>query len=256
VAISSLLDIAWTHAYWTEGPEFVASAPAAGSSGDSFRIGAISLNAPSSPSVYLDTWPDEVGTDDLTQATSTKRPQYIASDAGLNNKPVVHFERWPTVNRSWLKVQFAASMSPIIDTVLIGRLWNHTGNGTFLDGYAVRHRFYYQTSSTPDVYAINPESSGFSANRTGGVLDTSAHLWRYRMKSGDQLVAVDGTTVINNNAANPHPTLDGLTIGDTFGETGAADTLDLVFVGLYSGELTSTQLSDLRSYCQTAYGTG
>lgn len=251
-SISDLLAVGWTHAYCTEGPEFLAANPAS-SGGGGLVAGPISLT-PGTPAVTpISNWPDEVGTADLAQASAGLQPTLVAADTDLNGKPSVSFDGFDDL----MKVAFGSSMTLPVDVIMIGHIHNLNGNRTMLDGSSVRKRLAYQISSTPDVYVIQPAacaSPNFATTLTGGLPDLVGHMWRYRMQSFTALFAVDGVSAIAGNAANTMCNLEGITVGNGFAGTASA-AIDVAFVGCYPGVLSAGQLSDLLAFSQSHYGT-
>lgn len=247
-SIADLLAVGWTHAWCTEGPEFLSAVPSGGFSG--IVVGSVGVGG---AAATVATWPDEIGTADLTQATASLQPLYVPSDSNLNGKPTVSFDGFD----DYMRVTFGSPMAVPVDTVIIGRISSVNGNRTMLDGSSVAKLLSYRSSPTPDDYSINPAacaSPNFSAFLNGGTSDTTAHMWRYRMQSFTALFAVDGVTAISGNAANTMCDLEGITLANTRTASAAA-AIDVAFVGCYPGVLSAGQLSDILAFSQSHFST-
>lgn len=242
MAISSLLDIAWDHAYWTEGPEFTAT-PLTGSSG---RFSGVSSRG---GEAHVSSWPDEVGTADASTAAGTaNQPFYTSSSADLNGKPTVFLKSTEGIDRH-LRASFS-TLTPPLDIVVIGRC-NALGGFYFFDN-STSARFRFGTLTTGGADVINKWVLDFGGTtRYGSASDTTGHLFRIRADISDSLFVDEVSDIAANAGAS---TLDGLTFFDTFGLSGPLKG-EIAFIGVKDTVLTSTEISDLHSYAQSHYGT-
>lgn len=241
MAISSLLDIAWDHAYWTEGPEFVAAAP---SSSGGLRVGVMSLDAGGETKISL--WPDEVGTADATQASSASQPYYSPSSATLNGKPVVHGLSTDSIDRN-LAASFSSISLPY-DVVVIGRMY--VTSAMYFYGGSTRFGAIVQSGDPAPRWNIDT-GNGFPTP-FGSFADTTAHLFRIRAQAGADALWVDEVSDISASAGNA--SITDLMLLNTPTNSGALKG-EVAFYGVKAGGLSAGDASDLHTYCQSHYGT-
>lgn len=221
-----LTGVGWAHAYWAEGPEFVALGLADGAA--------------------VATWPDEIGTADLTQATSNKRPLYRASGTTFS-LPCIDFDG---SNDNLGPVAYSAIGLPHSVVVIVA---NDT-NGTdiyFVDGFDATHRrivgITFAGSAQWRHYA--------GASAVGGNASTTG-------KQALRSKIVSGTSdVLNVNGANAttatagDQTMTGLTAGSDYTGTGAFFNGRTVFIGVYAGDVTADGgWASLVTWASTKYG--
>lgn len=221
-----LTSIAWSHAYWAEGTEFTALGLA--------DAGVVS------------TWPDEVGSSDLSEATN--KPIYVASDATLNSKPLVRFDG---VNDK-LKGSFTSIPGPHT-IVMIGR---YLGGSTTTQRIAYDGASNYQNNLaispsnyvTPNRFSIVTSVSATTASNMP--YDNNPHLFRTLAKTlGQKLFVNEVDRNLTPDASNPN--LTGLTMGAR-GDSTQFGQWDIAFLGVYAGELAS--ITEFHEWAQVHYG--
>ena len=253
MAISSPLDITWDHAYWVEGPEFTALYGASGTGGG-LTVGYMSLNAGTSSST-IDTWPDEVGTLDATQATAANKPTYDpAGISAWNNQPYVDFPAAAGgggTNGTGLRTAtFTSSVQPNEIVVIARQTATQATAGELVWGVnsvgSQSHMIQANDATHWRMYA------GGTGITTGAILDTNAHVFDGQFNTTSSAFVIDGTTQASGDAggngfARLSIGMDGL---------GAVIAPQIVFVGVKLGALlTAGNRSDLVAYSQSKYGT-
>lgn len=220
------LSIAWDHAYWTEGAEFVALGLA-----DAAAVG---------------TWPDEVATSDLAQATAGNKPTYRASSASLGSRPVVEFDGVS----DYMQVDFTDLTQPN-EYVIVARLRSVPGasaNALLTDGFngTGRHLLgYVGASGAWRIFA--------GTSLDGGTADLVKHLFRGEFNTTSSKLFVDEVQQGSTGDAGSHA-CSGLTLGaNNAGATPGA--YDVAFVGISTSLLTAQNRTDLHSWAQSLYGT-
>jgi hypothetical protein len=191
----------------------------------------------------VSTWPDEIGSDDLVQATSSAQPYYVASSADFNSKPIV---QPPTTGRHWMRVTFGVSMGSTWEVVIVGRLY---AGSMLIDGSASFGRIGNVGGTTGDWLI----SQG--AVIQGGSPDGNLHVFRCTFKSGsnDEFFVDEVSTLGPGDAGTD--ALTGITVFDTFGLSAGQGT-EIAFVGLAAdGVLSAGNRSDIKSFAQSHYGT-
>lgn len=211
------------HAYWSEGPEFAAL-----SLGDGAAVA---------------TWPDEVGTADLTQGTAGSRPAYDAD--GLGGKPAVWFQ-----TDYMQTAAFAAGLGTPNGVACIFKFTTvPTGNAVVYDGIEVASR--HTLLRLGGAYWHYAGAGAFS----GGAMDnTNPHLSVGSFGNPGSLY-VDGSTVVNAQNVGTHG-ITGLTLGaDYSGVANKPAGIEIAFLGIYDTPLDSTARAALLAAAQSWYGT-
>ena len=221
MAITSPLDIAWTHSFWPEGPEFVASGIADGAG--------------------FEPWPDEDGTLDLDAANAFRQPVYHSSVASMGGRPSVEFD-----GDSLLQQSFATSnltqpytlafviLNITLPSAADGDLFKHSTGGVkvFME-------------STDGLWYMKSGASSFS----GPAADTSAHLVVCEFAGASSSMTFDGTEYAG--------TVDTAGLAGTFeiGGSSSANYIDahLPFLAFINRALTSTEKADLLTWHQEHY---
>lgn len=230
----SPLSIAWSHAYWTEGPEFLALALA--------DAGAVS------------TWPDEMATGDMTQATAGAKPTYRSASALLGNRPVVEFDGTADVMTS---ASYTAMTGPTC-VVAVARY-----RGALVPATVQNLFFLSSASDAPIEAAIDVDGTfDFWTSGAGGsgcpgpAIDNTKHLWRWLAKASAQDIWRDETDVGGVASGSTVRDITGtrLGAGPTRATPARFGAFDVAFLGLFDGELTAQNASDLHSWAQTLYG--
>jgi hypothetical protein len=221
-----ITDVGWAHAYWAEGPEFVALGYADGAA--------------------VSNWPDEIGTADLTQATGSKQPAYRASGTHFS-LPCVDFDG----TADFLGPVAYSSIGLTHSVVVI--VANDT-NGTdiyFVDGFDSTHRrivgITFPGSSQWRHYA-GASAVGGSGTAAG------KHALRSKIVSGtSDLLTADGANATTATAGDQ--TMTGLTAGADYTGTGAFFNGRTAFIGVYSGDVTGDGgWAGLVTWASTKYG--
>lgn len=163
-----IADVGWAHAYWAEGSEFA----------------ALSYSA----DAEVTSWPDEVGTIDLSSAAG-KYPLYRAT-GGPNSKPGVQGDAVD----DYLTGTYGAALTGTWTRVVIA-VEKVSGNQRFADN-----------GTTGSVAALDAQATNYLAsagtNRTGGVpVNNTARL--LVMRSGvSPYLAVDNASAITLTIGN------------------------------------------------------
>lgn len=250
-----MLDIGWTHAYWTEGPKFTALSYSDG--------GAVSL------------WPDEIGAlrglvvgtmslgggsagVDAVQATGSKQPLHRASSASFNSKPIVEFNGTDHyLVTPILPTELTAYLPPLdqpFQAVIIAR----TRSLTMSNQFFVSHRETADSSelvgtSTLDKWRFLGNNGGADS---AGNANTNAHLFRREVNNGADKLYVDETLTLDATGMNigvgKGTGVSMAARGD--GAVGTYARLDLAFVG-FIPTLTAGEKVDIRSYSTSHFGT-
>lgn len=236
MTITSPLDIAWTHAYWVEGPEFLASRPVPSGG---LQVGSLSLKPPVAASNAVATWPDEVGTLDLSQATALNQPQYDAAHASWG-KPAVTFNGSQRMKSALL----GSPIAQPFDVVVIAR--RSVAGATFsiaFDGHT--NRVQVGTNSVPDDWLF------FMTGAVGGgTPNTSKHLIRARADATDAIYVDES---LQGSGAGGTTALDGVSVSARDGFNNWQG--EIVFVGVKAGGLSAGDISDLHAWSQSYYST-
>lgn len=222
------LSVGWAHAYWTEGTEFAAQ-------------GYSDTDA-------VSTWPDEVGTDDLAQATGTNQPTYDA-DGGPNSTPAVLGDE----TDDWLDGAFTSAISQGLTVVLIAAMGADTNDFTVLvDGDANRILAFQNPAGTANVYF------GGGAGSTDTTYDFTGdeqHLWVIYYNTTASSFDVDGTNYGGTLSINTGD-IDGLTLFSSRSQ--ASNTFNsgpYSFVGVFDGDVTTDpNWSDFLTWVTSHYG--
>lgn len=220
-AFNPITGVGWAHAYWTEGTEFTALSYSNG--------GAVS------------SWPDEVGTDDLAQATGIKQPLYRAS-TGPGSKPAVQGD----ASNDLLQVTFGSSIASSWTVVVVARE-KVSANQRMFDNGAGGGVAVLDVQSTPNysITAGTARTGGTPSNDTDHLYVVCAGTSPYFERDGTSIV----TSTIGTN------TLTGLTLfSDRLDSTRKAAHL-ISFVGVYNGDARGDAgWASFKSWVSTNYG--
>lgn len=223
-AFDPINDVGWEHAYWVEGPEFIATGP--------------------SDTVGQQTFPDEVGTTDLTQSTSSARPVYRTTGPSSGFKCLT----FDGSNDGYPATSFT-SIGLTHSVVIICFQSSGASDRYVIDGFDSTHRRivgFQASGSTYRHYA--------GASATGGTMSSSNHAYRSKIVSGtSDLLTVDGSSVTTASAGDQ--TMTGITIGSAYDRAGAFFVGELMFVGIYAGDVTADGgWAGLVSWASSKYG--
>ena len=216
------LSIAWRNAFWTEGESFIA------------------LGLPDGASVA--TWPDEVGTDDVSQGTASLQPEYHASLAGLNGRPGITGD---TVD-DYLRASSSPDFNGPNTIVMVGYVPD------------VANEYRPVTLSDNEVNVGPILSSGPTNWRVyggdwleDGTTDTNGHIIIATVDGASSEIMVDGTAT-SGSAGTTNNDAAGITLfaNRTLANNGGT----MAFVGIKSGTLTAQEKSDLTAWAADTYG--
>jgi hypothetical protein len=215
----SPLQVGWTHAYWAEGPEFVALGLSDG--------GAVS------------TWPDEVGTLDALQATTAKKPSYSAA-GGPNSTPTATFDGGDGVLTGTHSQAQTWSIVTIVKTTAPGGIYYFLGSPSPLVTLTMNN------SGTP---------YGFYAGAPGpgvGTVNTSWHLMRCKGAGASSVTELDGTPATGNAGS---ASLGNIGIGSYDGAGGVGLVGSICFVGIANGDVTTDpKWASFKAWVTSHYG--
>jgi hypothetical protein len=216
-AFNPLTDVAWDHAYWAEGPEYVALG---------YGNGVESVN-----------WPDEIGTADLPRGGGGTGALYSAT-GGANSKPALNFatSRWhQTGVLSW-----AAPWS----WVVIGK-HGGTNSTRIISGQ-------HANPSFSQIYRDGSGNFGFYMNGevADGAADTNNHMFlAYCPASGSRVLGVDGAESSGGTSGLT------LTVLNTSGGNAEYGNCVLSFVGVKLADVRSDSgWAGFNSWCESYYG--
>lgn len=259
MAISSPLDITWSHAYWVEGPEFLALyGGSPGAAAATSRVGMVAVQAATGipDGTRIDTWPDEVGTLDATQGTSTNEPTYHTAAASLNGKPYIDFPDSDQVgapdNAVGLRTASFTGVNQPNEIVVIARQTaTPTIGGHFFWGLTGASQSHMISSKDADQWRAYDGSQNAD---TGTILDTNAHVFDAIFDYPTIVdLRIDGTSQATFVPAFQH-SLDRFSIG--MDGIGGNIYPYIVFVGVKLGaKLSAGDRSDLVSWSSGYYGT-
>lgn len=216
-AFNPVTGIAWAHAYWAEGPEFVALGYA---------------NA-----ATVGTFPDEIGTADLIQAS----PVNTYRSTGFNSHPTVQAEAGSAK-------RMAATFTSIAQPFTVVAVLNNIGGGVLISNNTADTSWAFQKSTAWNIY-------GGSAVIGGGTPNNSAHLMVGVFNGASSKVIVDGVTLVTGSAGTVSAsamTLFGLSTTATFN---VSNGCQVPFAAIAPSVLGTADLAALLSWSQGHYAT-
>lgn len=222
----SPLQVGWRNAWWAEGPRFT----------------ALGL----SDAAAVSTWPDEIGSEDLTQSGSA-RPTYRSAGT-INSKPTVRGNGTQQyLNRTAASFSILSQPDTVVMVAKYATLSN-TPDPYLIDGAGSTRQII-----TGKDGGTNTQWLAFAGSIVRGAgSNTSAHLLLGYFNGASSKMDVDGTQTATGNFGSNN--LDGLALftNSTFNYFASAD---IAFVGLYSGDArTDTKWSDFKAYCLSHWG--
>ncbi len=210
------LTVGWTHAYWAEGPEFVALGLSNG--------GAVG------------TFPDEIGTADLTQGTGSAQPAFQSSVAALGNRATVKSD-----GADWVGPTTITIITQPFSVVVVES--GATAGSLLVSTTGDLGWCFYMSGG---VWLANAGST-----ISGGSADSGAHMLRFYANSASSKLAEDETVVVTGNAG-------------TYGAgpiqlfripAGFNSAAHLAFVGIYAGDVTTDpKWASFKAWAATHYG--
>ncbi len=211
------LTVGWTHAYWAEGPEFVALGLSNG--------GAVG------------TFPDEIGTADLTQGTGSAQPAFQSSVAALGNRATVKSD-----GADWVGPTTITIISQPFSVVVVE---SGATAGSLLVSTAGDLGWCFYMSG--GVWLANAGST-----ISGGSADSGAHMLRFYANSASSKLAEDETVVVTGNAGTYGAGPIQLFRIPAPGFNSAAH---LAFVGIYAGDVaTDAKWTQFKAWVTSHYG--
>ena len=222
------LAVGWAHAYWAD-----PSAP---------EFGALGL----ANNAAAATWPDEVGTADLSQATSNRRPLYKTAGANLGKPCLAFFASGG--QEDYYPPAAYSTIGPTHTVVLLLRD-NMTGvDHYYVDGKDSSHRRIVGALGT-NVYRHYAGAVADGGTNTAGKKGV-----RSKIVSGtSDVLTVNGSTVTSASAGDQD--LTGLTVCAAYDGTGAFTECEFAFIGVYAGDVTADPgWSDFVAWASAYYG--
>lgn len=218
----SLLSIGWEHVFWAEGAEFVALGLSDGGT--------------------VVTWPDEIGTSDITNGNAAQRPTYVASDPTFG-QPAVRFDGsddnlfvsggdWPDISQPY-------------EIVMVMRFRSRSADFLYSSSPGTTGADARDTAGSQYLFAAG-------ASLSGGTTDTTQHLLRAVHDGASSSFNVDEVSTMSGNAGTF--AMQGLTMARSSSGIGPA-AIDVPFFGVVAGTLTTQERADIHAYCQAHYGT-
>lgn len=223
------IDLGPDHVYWASGSEFQASSPTDGGT--------------------IQTWHDESGAADLTQATSANRPTYRASHVSFNSKPIVEFDGTNDlmVSGSFTQISQAFTMVAVFRLRAVNTGLNVTHR--ILGGSTTSEAHTGEKNGQWHILGNNN-----AVGKVGGTADTNTHLIRREVNNFANKVWVDEVLVINDATNLGTDTLDVFGVGARPDGARLA-SIDLALAAAFVGTLTAQEVSDLHTWSQDFYGT-
>ncbi len=218
------LTVGWRNAWWAEGP----------------RMAALGL----SDAAAVSTWPDEIGSEDLTQ-TGANRPTYRTAGT-INSVPAVRGDGSQYLNRTQGSFTGLAQPDTVVVVAKYATLMN-TSDPYLFDGAGSTRQILTGRYSNISVWLIY---AGTIVH--GAASNTSPHLWLGYFNGASSVGQIDGTQVSSGNFGGSN--LDGMALftNSTFDFKASAD---IAFVGLFSGDVrTDPKWSDFKAYCLSHWG--
>lgn len=261
MSISSLLDIAWDHAFWTEGPQFTALGLSNGASVSSWPD-EIDVSTPAAGgwrTGFINMKPPVAGHTGvfLTQATGSKQPSYVSSDASFNNKPVVSFDG----TDDYLHGLWASTLARPNHIVCVGRYRSMAGSSIIGmwggSEPASSSRHWGRVNSGRTQYEYYSGNSGVTSGLP--TPDTNAHMFIQKQASFDgtgyDANRVDGTTATDTTNHGVDDSKGAMLGAINNNSASSFGPVDVAFWAIKDTILTSTEVSDILAYCQSHYST-
>ena len=197
-----------------------------------------------SDAAAVSTWPDEIGSEDLTQ-TGANRPTYRTAGT-INSVPAVRGDGSQYLNRTAASFTGLAQPDTVVMIAKYATLTN-TSDPYLVDGAGSTRQILTGRYSNISVWLF------FAGTVVGGsASNTSAHLWLGYFNGASSVGQIDGTQVSSGNFGSNN--LDGMALftNSTFDFKASAD---IAFVGLFSGDVrTDPKWSDFKAYCLSHWG--
>lgn len=218
--------IAWSRLFWASGTDFIALGLADGAN--------------------VATWPDEIGTSNLTQGVVLNQPVYIAS--GIGGKPSVRFQG--SVTAKYVQGAFASAVNQPCEAFMVLNCRTGSGDETLLTSHASSGGLVYLNGTGTRIYAgVNTKTgSGFTRN--------AAHALRIVLNGSSTSMTMDSASVMASGGTDPGGNgYGGFTLGANNSGGNPLDDADIAFVGIISGALTAAQRTNMHAWAKSFYGT-
>ena len=220
----SPLQVGWTHAYWAEGPEFVALGLSDG--------GAVG------------TWPDEIGTLDATQGTAGAKPTYRAT-TGPNSKPTVQFDGGDHLATSALTqaqpltMVFIASADSSVNTKY------YAGNAAITIGVGYNN-------APPVLRQLSMFAGAGVTGNSAASTDNNPHMMRAYFNGASSVNDLDGTTATVNPGTNDFSS-SALHLGAVGGVAQLVGKM--AFFAVFNGDVTGdAKWAQFKTWVTAHYG--
>jgi hypothetical protein len=228
-AAFSPLQLGFNHLYWAEGPEFVAQGIADGGT--------------------VQTWPDEIGTANATQATSARRPLYRTSGTGLS-QPCIDFDGG---DDCFPAVAFSPTFSVPHSVVIIA--YNDATNidDYIIDGMDSGHRRIVGLQATSNIFRHYAGASGTAGPPTGHVTVAKRGFVSKIVSGSSDILKIDGNVWSTVNAGDQ--AFNGISIGGAYDGLGAEFDGRIALVGTYDGDVeTAPKWAQFAEWAWAKYG--
>ena len=218
------LQLGWAVAYYVEGPEFVAL----GLAGDA----------------QVFTWPDEIGTINLTATSTAPWPHYRTAVTALNNQPAVDFSsstrNYTSTTNTVTLAAGAHSLVAIIAPAVAG------ASSQMVSQFAGTANIEMWAPTTT-AGQVQGGADGALLTSAGGVIGTAGCLLSNVCKGAGSFVQVNGTTVASGTATS--------TVAARVLTIGSASDCKLAFFALYQGDIHAhADWSAFKAWAATRYG--
>lgn len=215
------LTIGWAHAYWAEGPEFVALGLSNGAA--------------------VGTWPDEIGTLDATQGTAASKPTYSAT-GGPNSRPTLTFDGGDVLRT----IGVGAHALPV-SLVLI---WKWSGSGHTRCVTLSSSNIQFGGGITGDNQFELFAGTGL---KTVSARDTNHHLHVGVVNGSSSVLEMDGIATSGNAGSAAPNSGDVFAIGSDNGFTFL--TGQIAFFGYAYGDVrTDPKWAAFKAWVTSHYG--
>lgn len=218
-AYNPVTAISWAYAYWAEGADFVASGPIDGTG--------------------VSTWHDEIGSSNFTTPGGSTSPHYIAAATELGNKPAIRFRigQFDRLDATWGPLAQPNSL------VIIGAHNGGLSNRDYVDSLSANRQLFDDTGGVWRMLASSSAPTSIAA-------DDNKHLFIALYNGASSTLQVDGTV---SSTVNPGTNSISAPI---LGFSNALNRNPVyAFIGWKSGALTAGEISALRTWSQSYYGT-
>lgn len=215
-----IADVAWTHAYWAEGAKLMATSP--------------------TNNVSISTWPDEVGSGDITVVPTFNGGRYIAAATELGGRPAIRFLAAAPcrMQGSWSVVSQPNTL------VVVGAHADGSGSRDLVDSDATNRQLLDDSSGVWRMFAGTSASTGAPSS------DTGKHIFIAYYNGAGSTLSIDGSTVSVGN-----PGSNGVSAPQLGFSVSTSRNVAYALVGWKSGALTADERDGLIAWSQSRYAT-